>query len=165
MTLKEGYSIGLERGDQNYPELAPLYRQHYKEMRDRLMGEGIEIGEYRPRLEAYMPACQTGGMLNFVVRFHGEPVGYSNIYLTHDMHNGEFIAQEDTIYVLPEHRNGTGKTLSRAVLDYLQSIGVKRLMITATTDTRANVLYRRMGFKPVAETMIYHFNQPDVVRN
>ena len=73
------------------------------------------------------------------------------------MHNGDFIAQEDMIYVVPEHRNGLGRKLARYVLDDLQSRGVKRLSILAVTDLRAEKLWRRMGFKPAAQMMTFTF--------
>ena len=85
----------------NYQELEPLYRQHYAEMRARLARDGIAVGDYNPRLDQYFAAFKGGWLLNYVVRMDGKPVGYSNVYTTNDMHNGEPIAQEDTIYVTP----------------------------------------------------------------
>lgn len=155
--MREGYEIVIERADMNYAELAPLYRQHYAEMQARLKSEGIEIGPYRPRLDSYFPAAATGGLINYVVRFHGKPVGYSNIYVTLDMHNSEPMAQEDTIYVVPEHRNGIGKELAKFILADLKQRGCKRVLITPVTDLRVGKIWQRMGFKPIAQVMQYTF--------
>ena len=152
-----GGVIFLERGDLNYPEMALLYRQHYDEMRSRLEKYGTPTSPFKPRLDQYFPAWRDGWLLCFVLRENGKPVGYSNIYLTNDMHNGDFIAQEDAIYVLPEHRNGAGRHLAKAVLSELERRGVKRLLISAVTDLRAAVLWRRMGFKNLAQQMVYQF--------
>lgn len=151
------YSITLERGDLNYPELEPNYRQHYAEMRARLAGDGIVIGEYAPRLDQYFAAFAGGWLLNYVVRLDGKAVGHSNVYLTNDMHNGEPIAQEDTIYILPEHRNGIGKTLVKHILSDLKARGVKRVSISPVTDLRVGKIWQRMGFKEAATLMIYNF--------
>jgi GNAT superfamily N-acetyltransferase len=151
------YSIGIERGDLNYNELEPNYRRHYAEMKERLARDCIEISDYNPRLDQYFNAFRGGWLINYVARFNGQPVGHSNIYLTNDMHNGDFIAQEDMIYVVPEHRNGLGRKLARYVLDDLQSRGVTRLSILAVTDLRAEKLWRRMGFKPAAQMMTFTF--------
>ena len=160
------YSIALERGELNYEELEPLYRQHYAEMRKRLAADGFEMGEYAPRLDRYFPAFEAGWLLNHVARTEaGKAVGYANIYLTNDMHNGDLIANEDTIYVDPDHRNGLGRRLAKAVLDDLQSRGVKRLSVQSLTDLRADVLWRRMGFREVAKTMIYEFEERLNVRS
>lgn len=151
------YSIALERGDLNYREVEPLYRRHYAEMRERLARDGVPIGEYAPRLDRYFTAFAGGWLLNFVVRLNGAVVGYSNVWLTNDMHNGEFIAKEDTIYIHPDHRNGTGKRLVRHILDDLKSRGVKRATISPVTDLRVGKIWRRMGFRDTAALMTYSF--------
>jgi len=151
------YQIGLERGDLNYAELEPNYRRHYAEMRARLSADGVEIGDYRPRLDQYFEAFKGGWLLNYVVRCEGRAVGHSNVYLTNDMHNGELIAQEDTIYILPEHRNGIGKTLVKHILSDLKQRGVKRVMISPVTDLRVGKIWKRMGFREVASLMSYQF--------
>jgi GNAT superfamily N-acetyltransferase len=148
------YTIGLERGDLNYAELEPNYRRHYEEMRSRLSADGIEVGEYNPRLAQYFESFAGGWLLNYVLRFNGEAVGHAN--LTQDMHNSEPIAQEDMIYVVPEHRNGMGRKLAKYVLADLKRRGVKRLNIAAVTDLRAEKLWRRMGFRPTAAMMTHN---------
>ncbi len=151
------YTITLEKFTENYRELEPLYRQHYAEMTERLAAEGVLYSPYAPRLDKYGEACEGGWLLNFVVRNDGVAVGYSNVYLTNDMHNNDLICQEDTVFVLKEHRNGIGKKLVQCVIEELRSRGVKRLMVSAMTDLRVAKLWRRMGFKDVATQMIYEF--------
>ena len=151
------YTITLEKFTETYRELEPLYRQHYSEMAERLHGQGIDISPYNPRLHEYGAACERGDLLNFVLRFDGQACGYSNVYLTNDMHNQDLIATEDTVFVLKEHRNGVGKQLVRAVLDELKRRNVKRLLVSAMTDLRVAKLWNRMGFKEAATQMIYTF--------
>lgn len=152
-----GYSVSLENIIENYDELKNLYIQHYSEMKERLSRDGIEISEYNPRLDVYFDTWARGDLLHFVVRHEGAAVGYSNIYLTNDMHNRDLIATEDTIYMLPEHRNGTGRLLSKFILTHLRGLGVKRLSVTALTDLRVAKLWQRMGFKHTAHAMTYNF--------
>jgi len=151
------YSIAVEKFTQTYRELEPLYRQHYAEMTERLAQKDIRYGPYAPRLHEYKVACDGGWLLNFVLRHEGVACGYSNIYVTNDMHNGESIAQEDTLFVLKDHRNGIGKKLVQAVLAELKSRGVMRLTVSAKTDLRVAKLWNRMGFKEAATQMIYTF--------
>lgn len=155
--IRDGYRITIERGDLNYGDLERLYRQHYSEMQDRLRRDGVSISDYNPRIEDYFAWFRSGKLLNFVVRFHGVAVGYSNIYLTNDMHNDDPIASEDTIYILPEHRNGIGKELAKHILAVLRDLGVKRVTISPVTDLRVGKIWQRMGFKPVAQLMTYTF--------
>lgn len=135
-----------------------LYRRHYGEMQLRLAGQGVHLPPYNPRLDQYFNAGDQGHLLHFVVRAEtGDAAGYSNIYLTNDMHNGDLIAREDTIYVLPEHRNGIGRRLSKAILGNLKERGVVRLNVTALTDLRVAKLWKRMGFREVGLEMTYIF--------
>ncbi len=152
-----GYSFQVENGAENFDELWPLYARHYEEMRVRLQRDGIEVAPFSMRIDVYLAYWRAGHLLNYTVRKGSEPVGYGNFYLTNDMHNSELIAQEDALYVVPEHRNGTGRRLAKFVLDDLRSRGVKRLNVSAVTDLRADKLWLRLGFKPAAQQMTYSF--------
>lgn len=151
------YTFHLGRHRETFEELEPLYRQHYSEMVARLAKDGIEYSPYNPRWDQYFAAGDRGDLLTFILRHEGKAVGCSNVYLTHDMHNGDLIAQEDTIYVLPEHRNGVGKKFVRVILDELKERGVKRASVAALTDLRVAKLWKRMGFKEAAIQMMYTF--------
>ena len=152
------YEITLGKFKETYKELEPLYRQHYSEMIERLKADGVEnYSPYNPRLDEYIRASESGWLLTFILRLDGKAVGYSNVYLTNDMHNQDLIAQEDTIFVLKEHRNGVGKRMVKLILEELRSRGVKRVLVSAMTDLRVAKLWRRMGFKDVATQMIYKF--------
>lgn len=151
------YEINLERGDLNYDELEPNYRSHYAEMKARLESDGLTVSDYNPRLEQYFQSFKDGWLLNYVVRKDGVAVGHANVYLTNDMHNGDFIASEDVLYIMPEHRNGIGKTLVKYIMADLDARGVKRILITPVTDLRVAKIWRRMGFKDVANLMTYEF--------
>ena len=155
--MKPGYSFSIENGAATYPVLEPLYRRHYAEMQERLARDGITIGPYAPRLDEYFKAWNGGWLIKYVVWFEGAAVGYSNIYLTSDMHNGEFIAQEDTIFVDKPHRNGIGRDLAKLILADLRGRGVKRASITPVTDLRVGKIWERMGFRPTAQLMTYVF--------
>ena len=155
--MSKDYEFHLVNGHEAHNALEPLYRKHYAEMKQRLETDGHPIGDYNPRLDVYFAAMDRGDLLTFIVLESGTIVGYSNIWLTNDMHNGELIAQEDTIYVLPEFRNGTGRKLAKFILVELESRGVKRVTISPVTDLRVGKIWERMGFKPVAQLMTYHF--------
>lgn len=152
-----GYTYAVENGAENFVELQPLYRQHYNEMRARLAKEGIDIAPFHMRLDMYLSYWRAGNLVNYTCRKGGEVVGYANMYVTNDMHNGEPIAQEDALYMLPEHRNGAGRRLAKFVIEDLKERGMKRLNVSAVTDVRADQLWKRMGFKPTAQLMTYTF--------
>lgn len=152
------YRFSIEDVEATYPEIEPLYRAHYGEMRARLERDGIPVADYAPRLDRYFAAAKAGYLLTFILRTEdGEAIGYANLYLTNDMHNGELIVQEDTIFVRKDHRNGIGRTFSRFILDNLRSRGVKRLNVMAATDPRIVKLWKRMGFREVGAAMTFIF--------
>lgn len=151
------YKICKVNGHDWHEKLDPLYRRHYAEMKARLEADGVAIGEYNPQLESYFAAMDSGLMLTFIVLENETVVGYSNVWVTPDMHSSELIATEDTVYILPDHRNGLGKKLVKSILLELEKRGVKRVTISPVTDLRVGKIWRRMGFKPVAELMVYTF--------
>lgn len=155
------YTIGLENGHAAHSELEPLYREHYAEMQERLAANGVPIGPYAPRLDEYFNGMDAGYILTFVVRFGGQVVGYSNIYLTNDMHNGQSISSEDTIFVTKAHRNGIGRRLTRFIIEDLRGRGVLRAWATATTDPRVALMLERMGWRRAATVMVYNFEDPN----
>jgi len=150
------YEITLENIEQTYDELEPLYRQHYGEMVDRMMDVGVVLSPYNPRLDEYFKAGNLGYLLTFVLRYDDKAVGYANMYLTHDMHNQDFISTEDTIYVVPEHR-GHGRLLSRRVHEELESREVKRLSVITSTDLRVKSWLERQGYIHTAHHMTITF--------
>lgn len=142
---------------ENYGQLEHLYRQHYAEMCERLESEGIPCSPYNPRLDEYERCSKGGWLLTFVLLYERQPIGYCNVYVTNDMHNQDLIAQEDTVYVTPEHRNGIGSKLIKVVHEELKRRGVKRLNITTATDLRVSKLLARLGYKHAAHAMTITF--------
>jgi GNAT superfamily N-acetyltransferase len=151
------YTITHESFRLVYPAIEHILRTHYGEMAARLNASGVHVAAYNPRLDKYFEAADAGWLKTYVARCDGIPVGYSTIYVTNDMHNGEVIASEDAIYVLKPHRKSIGKKLVKHVLDDLRGQNVKRLSVSATTELRVIPLFRRMGFKEVAMKMAYVF--------
>lgn len=151
----KNYIFSIEPFEDSYPELEYLYREHYGEMKARLDVEGSPIPDYAPRLGDYVNASRRGDLFTWVVRLDGEAVGYCNIYLTHDMHNGQLIAQEDAIFVTKTHRNGVGRRLVKHIIEDLRTRGCKRIMVTPVTDLGVEKVWKRMGFKTVSSVMVY----------
>jgi len=154
-----GYRFSTENLAQNIPEFLPLYVAHYSEMQDRLANDGVQYADFNPRYDQYVKGSSEGYLLQFVARTdEGEAVGYANVWLTNDMHNGEFIAREDLLYVRKDHRNGLVMKLVKYGLEELRKRGLRRLLVQAMTDLRVEKLWRRIGFKPVAVCMVYTFD-------
>jgi GNAT superfamily N-acetyltransferase len=150
------YAIAIEPFTAAWPELEPLCRQHYGEMQARMAAEGMQIGDFNPRVKAYAAASH---LLCFVVRKEGEAVGYGFIWVTQDMHNSELIGMEDTIYMHPDHRNGIGRRFTKHILAELKARGCQRAHITIATDLRVAKMCERVGFKRSAIAMTYFLQE------
>ena len=135
----------------------PLWQRHYGEMEKRLRSDGFEVSPFHPRTIEYVRSNEDDFLLVFILEHEGEAVGYAQGYVTHDMHNGDLIAQEDAIFVVPEHRFGAGSILLNAVHEELKRRGVRRLNITTGTDLRASKWFLRKGYRHVAHCMSIAF--------
>lgn len=153
------YFPRVSQFEESYKDLEPLYRQHYKEMQDRFEKEGIKLADFNPQLSIYCSYSRVGLLINFVIRAVETVVGYCNVYVTCDMHNGEKIATEDTIYIIPSHRGrDAGRLLVEFVHQHLRQLGVKRLNVTTSTDLKvANWLVKR-GYQHTAHCMTICLN-------
>ena len=151
------YTITIEKFHETYAEMEPLYRQHFAEMRERKADVGIEIGDYALDTEGYFAYSESGQLISFIARHEGEPVGYIHAYLTRDHRTGEIIATEDSVFVLPEHRNGLGRDMVKFVLEYFKRSNVRRVIITSAGDKRLPLLLTRMGFKTTGIEMTYAY--------
>lgn len=153
------YTYQIENGAHTLPELQPLYHMQYMETEKRLKSEGFNPAPYRPDWGRYIDYWMSGYLIHYTARLDGKGVGYANVYLTTSMHNQEPVAHEDSLYVHPDHRNGVGRKLTRFVLSDLQGRGVKRAVMTARTDPRAEKLWKRMGFRETARELVYEFGE------
>ena len=93
-------------------------------------------------LDEYEKASRGGWLLTFVLLAEKIPVGHCNVYITNDMHNNDLIAQEDTIYVLPEHRNGVGKKMIAQQMNFEPSRKPARLHCQALQCSRRKLATR-----------------------
>ena len=152
------YTVAVEKLEVILPELEHMYRQHYAEMRSRLLALGVETAPYDPRWDTYFEYERAGHFLTFVGRLDGKAVGYANIYITSDMHNRELIASEDTLYVDPEHRGkSAGRDIVECVHATLKGLGVKRLNVTTATDLKVAAWLEKRGYKHTAHNMTICF--------
>lgn len=151
------YEMSCENFETTYLELEPLYRQHYSEMVARREAAGETCLPFNPRLDEYFKAARAGYLITYVLRNDGKPCGYINMYVTNDMHNCESIAVEDTMFVLKDHRNGIGRKFVLFGLEEMKRRGVKKIFVSAVTDLRVAKLWRRMGFRDLAQQMVYQF--------
>jgi len=142
------YTIQVERFVDVLNELHTLHVLHWAETEKHRAGLPM-----RPDYLALMAQERAGRMLQFTVRHAGvgELVGNLRMYLARSTHTQTPYAQEDTLYIKPEHRGGfTVMALIRFAEAALRSIGVPEIRIHSKLVNNADVLMRRMKYQPVA---------------
>lgn len=154
------YRIGVERFNDVLHELHPLHVKHWQETEKHRHGIALD-----PDYEAMSRAERAGRMLQFTVRHRcewGAPlVGNLRMYLAESLHSRTLLAEEDTLYIAPEHR-GIG-FLPMHLLRYaeraLRAVGVREIRANSKLVNRADVLMRRMGYAAVATQFVKVFHE------
>lgn len=149
------YTYHRERFDQTYVEMSPLYRRHFDEVRDHKRENGLDQPDYALDVKGYFAYAASDQLVSYVVRCDGRAVGYLHVYLLYDHRSGELVAIDDSLFVLPDHRTGVGRSLIEYAIAELSKTKAQKFTITASGDPRVATLLGRMGFKQTAIEMTY----------
>lgn len=140
------YTIAVERMADILDELHPLHVSHWQETEKYRHGLKLD-----PDYDHMLHSEKVGGLVQFTVRYGGELVGNLRMYLSRSLHTKTLVAQEDTLYLIPDHR---GSFLAMRLIQYaeraLRDMGVREIRCNSKTANRADVLMRRMGYDEVA---------------
>lgn len=154
LTLGDGYVIAAERFADCLAELRPLHEAHWFETESHRHGLAL-----RPNYEGMMRMERSGCLLQITVRFEGKLVGGIRMYVLRSWHTENMSASEDTLFLLPAHRNKSSwialKMLRYTVscLEVLRDArGEQVIEIDANSKliNKADVLMRRLFGSPVA---------------
>lgn len=149
------YRIGLERFADVLPELHPLHERHWLETEGHRHGLPLA-----PDYEAMADDEKRGNLVQFTVRRDRVLVGGLRMYLWNSRHTNTLFAEEDTLYIAPEHRGGF---LAMRLLKYaesvLRSLGVREIHADSKLINNADVLMRRMKYEPVALKFVKVFSE------
>lgn len=142
----DGYVIRAERMVEILPELHPLHELHWQET--EAYRHGFDLN---PDYLRYQSIERAGGLIQFTARKGGELVGNLRLFLSQSLHTQTSLVTEDTIFLKPEHRGGF---LSMAMLRFAEqavvSLGAQEIRSNSKLVNRADVLMRRMKYRPFA---------------
>lgn len=149
------YLIAAEPFEPLIAEIHPLHEAHWLET--ELYRHGLQLNvDY-----AGMVAMERAGrLIQFTVRHHGELVGNLRVYLGVSLHTQTRYANEDTLFLLPEHRGGfLVLALIKFAEDALRAIGVSEFRVNSKLVNNADVLMRRRRYTPVAKQFVKFFKE------
>lgn len=147
------YLIRAERLRDVLPELHPLHVLHWHETEKHRHGLPLD-----PDYDGMLTRERAGRLVQFVARRDGAVAGHLRMYLGRSMHTGTTFAEEDTLFILPAHRGGMlAVALLRFAEGALRRLGAREIRADSKLINRADVLMKRLGYKPVALKFIKVF--------
>ncbi len=142
----QGYEFRAERMRDIVPELHLLHLMQWQETEAHR-----HAIEFRPDYERALAHERAGTLLQFTVRQDSALVGHMRLYLNRSTHTSTLFAQEDTIFVRPEHRGGmVGLSFLKYIEAALASIDVLEIRFDTKDTNQASALLRRLKYTPVA---------------
>jgi hypothetical protein len=151
----DGYWLGVESFREIQLQLHALHEAHWLETEKHRHGFAL-----RPNYDALRTRERAGHLLQFTARMSEGPIaGQLRMFLGESLHTQTLMAEEDTLYVLPEHRTGT---LGLALLRYAErclvaGLGVREIRANSKVLNNADVLMRRMKYRHVANQFVKIF--------
>lgn len=142
-----GYTLQVEHFHEVLPQLIPLHEAHYLETERHR--QAIPLN---PRYDNMQQRFRCGRGLQFTIRKDGVLVGHLREWLFESDHTGTPVAEEDTLYIAPEHRGGflPLKLIAYAERCVLQLFPAFEARTNSKLVNRADVLMKRAKYTPFA---------------
>lgn len=136
------FYLHVERLSDVLDEIKPVHQAHWQETEK--YRHGIELN---PNYEYMCNAEANGRFMLFTVRHEGKLVGNCMMYLSKSTHTQRWVAEEDTIFILPEYRKGRlGVRLIHYVEQVLRGMGVTEIRVTVKTVNKVGTLLTHLGY-------------------
>ena len=147
--MKAGYSIQVEKFADIMDELPWLFARQYGDL--VLDKDGLRED---PDYQRYLGLEELGVLHCLTARYNGILIGYFfNMVVFHLHHKGIKTCSSDLIYVLPNHRKGSGvglELLKRGITE-MKKLGVGKMYVVAKTGTKLGTLLKHIGFRAIEE--------------
>ena len=154
------YTVSLESYINTYGELSALHKAAFDEVVDKLASDGVKLSPFAPNLDEYKLLEQNGNLLLYVYREmdSGSPIGFCAVHICNDLRNGDLMATEDAIYILPAHRGKLGVKFVKCIFNDLTNRGVRYCLINSLNSFAGHNIWRRLGFRDYAMQLVCNFN-------
>jgi GNAT superfamily N-acetyltransferase len=137
------YTFAVESLNAILEEIKPLFEKHWEEI-NRMK----HLFVLNPDWDMYDKMEQSDLMVLITVRAEGALVGYAAYTKMHHPHyKNVMIAQNDVVFVLPEHRGQTGRRLIQAAEAALESMGIQCVTMHVKPYKNFGPMLERTGYK------------------
>lgn len=150
-TFQSGnYTLQPERCAAVLPELAKLHLAHWQETEHYRHGL-----EFNPDYEGGLMREACGEYLLLTMRHEGALVGNFGMAFSRSAHTQTLLAQEDTVFISPEHRKGRNFLRLMQYGEYAaRHFGARELRLTTKLTNRVADMLPRMGYEHVAQQFV-----------
>lgn len=139
------FTFAVEKIDEIAEEVKPLHQAHWTETEAHR--HGLEL---KPDYETFARYERAGRYLLFTLRSEGRLLGSCAMYLDKSTHTQTIIATEDTLYLLPQARQGRVASLFVNYVERsLHRLGAREICITVKTVNKAGRFFSMLGYKHV----------------
>lgn len=151
----KGYTFQAERFSDVLPELHPLHERHYLETEKHRAGLPLN-----PDYASVKERERNGGLIQFTARTEaGELVGNMRVVIGTSTHTQTLYCEEDTFYVVPEHRGGfMAVRLWQFVEAAVRSVGVREVRFNSKLANKADKMALYLKYQPVALQFVKIFD-------
>jgi len=141
------FTIRAERFSEIFEELEPIHEEHWQETEKHRHGLVLN-----PTYDLLFARERAGQLVQIVARAaDGSIAGHVRMYLGTSVHTGTLFAEEDTLFVRPQHRGGyLVVRLLRYAERAVRQLGAREIRADSKLINNADVLMRRLKYKPVA---------------
>jgi hypothetical protein len=153
-----GYTIQAEHFHEVLPELIPMHQAHWLETERHRHGIAL-----KPRYDNMQRRFKAGRALQFTVRKDGVLVGQLREWLFDSDHTDTPVAEEDTLFIVPERRGGflPLKLIAYAEQCLLELFPECEVRTNSKLVNRADVLMKRAKYTPFALQHVKFLRRPD----
>jgi hypothetical protein len=124
-------------------EMKPLHQAHWKETESHR--HDLELN---PDYATFTRYERAGRYILFTMRKWGKLVGACAMYLSPSTHTQTLIATEDTLYLLPEARQGkAAKEFIYYCETALQLLGVREISVSVKVVNKAGRFFQMLGYQ------------------
>jgi GNAT superfamily N-acetyltransferase len=150
----QGFVFHVERLRDVLDELHPMHVAHWAETERHRAGIALN-----PDYDAMLFDEQIGRLIQFTCRKGGALVGNLRLYIGTSRHTQTKFAEEDTLYLSPEHRGGfVAAQFLRYAERCVRTLGVREIRANSKLVNKADVLMRRLKYTPVATQFVKVFD-------
>ena len=153
------YTYSAESLESVLAEITPIHQEHWKET------EGYRHNiPFSPHYEPIIQRERGGSFILMTVRDKDQNlVGNCMMYLAKSTHTNQWVADEDTIFILKEHRLGrVGIKFIKYAERVLKGLKVTEIRVTVKNVNRVGDLLQCMGYEHTANQLIKVLGEPYV---